>query len=162
MANARHTTIEGLNVKTSRLVVAKTIHVPLNDGTKETAPVNVKVYALPIEDWSNLTRKELSSNLHLFDGQVVSVVRNDREVYTGYLPGMFASSADILHRSLLLDGKTYQIIGVMPQGFEYPRYSDLPFKAPSSDYPPLTTCWYACPALIVTAPFPSGVTPSSA
>ncbi len=40
---------------------------------------------------------------------------------------MFASSADILDRSLLLDGKTYQIIGVMPQGFEYPHYSDLPF-----------------------------------
>ena len=40
---------------------------------------------------------------------------------------MFASSADILHRSLLLDGKTYQIIGVMPQGFEYPHFSDLPY-----------------------------------
>jgi predicted permease len=40
---------------------------------------------------------------------------------------MFASSADILHRSLHLDGKTYQIIGVMPQGFEYPHYSDLPY-----------------------------------
>jgi predicted permease len=39
----------------------------------------------------------------------------------------FASSADILNRSLLLDGKTYQIIGVMPQGFEYPHYSDLPY-----------------------------------
>jgi hypothetical protein len=70
------------------LVVPKTIPVPLNDATKETAPVHVKVYALPIEDWSNLTRKELSSNLHLFDGQVVSIVRNDREVYIGYLPGI--------------------------------------------------------------------------
>jgi predicted permease len=40
---------------------------------------------------------------------------------------MFGSSADILHRSLLLDGKSYQIIGVMPKGFEYPHYSDLPY-----------------------------------
>jgi predicted permease len=40
---------------------------------------------------------------------------------------MFASSANILNRTLLLDGKTYQIIGVMPQGFEYPHYSDLPY-----------------------------------
>jgi putative ABC transport system permease protein len=40
---------------------------------------------------------------------------------------MFGSAADILHRSLLLDGKSYQIIGVMPQGFEYPHYSDLPY-----------------------------------
>jgi hypothetical protein len=88
MANARHTSIEGLKIKTSRLVVAKTIQVPLNDRAKETAPVHVKVYALPIEEWSNLTRKELNNNLHLFDGQVVSIVRNDREVFTGYLPGL--------------------------------------------------------------------------
>jgi hypothetical protein len=81
MANARHASIEGLNAKTSRLVVAKTIQVPLNDRTTETAPVHVKVYALPIDDWSNLTRKELGSSLHLFDGQVVSILRNDREVY---------------------------------------------------------------------------------
>src|SRR5580692_7878132 len=40
---------------------------------------------------------------------------------------MFASTADILHHSLLLDGRTYQIIGVMPQGFEYPHFSDLPY-----------------------------------
>ena len=40
---------------------------------------------------------------------------------------MFGSAPDILHRSLLLDGKSYQIIGVMPQGFEYPHYSDLPY-----------------------------------
>ncbi len=40
---------------------------------------------------------------------------------------MFGSAADILHRSVLLDGKSYQIIGVMPQGFEYPHYSDLPY-----------------------------------
>ncbi len=40
---------------------------------------------------------------------------------------MFGSAADILNRSLLLDGKSYQIIGVMPQGFEYPHFSDLPY-----------------------------------
>ena len=40
---------------------------------------------------------------------------------------MFASAADILHRSLLLDGNSYQIVGVMPQGFEYPHFSDLPY-----------------------------------
>ena len=43
---------------------------------------------------------------------------------------MFGSSADVLHRSLLLDGKNYQIVGVMPQGFEYPHFSDLPFGEP--------------------------------
>jgi predicted permease len=40
---------------------------------------------------------------------------------------MFGSAADILSRSLLLDDKSYQIIGVMAQGFEYPHSSDLPY-----------------------------------
>jgi predicted permease len=40
---------------------------------------------------------------------------------------MFGSTADVLHRSLMLDGKNYEIIGVMPQGFEYPHFSDLPY-----------------------------------
>jgi predicted permease len=40
---------------------------------------------------------------------------------------MFGSAADILDRSLLLDGQSYQIIGVMPQGFEYPHFSDIPY-----------------------------------
>ena len=40
---------------------------------------------------------------------------------------MFGSAADVLHRSLLLDGKSYQIVGVMPQGFEYPHSTDLAY-----------------------------------
>ena len=43
---------------------------------------------------------------------------------------MFDSAADILHRSLLLDGKSYEIVGVMPEGFEYPHFSDLPYGVP--------------------------------
>src|SRR6202034_2337224 len=38
---------------------------------------------------------------------------------------IFGSAADVLHCSLLLDGKNYQIVGVMPQGFEYPHNTDL-------------------------------------
>ena len=41
---------------------------------------------------------------------------------------MFGSAADVLHRSLLLDGKNYQIVGVMPQGFEYPHLLDFPME----------------------------------
>lgn len=88
MATARHANVEGINVKTSRLVVAKTVQIPVNEAVKETAPVNIRLYALPIEDWSNLPRKAQNSNLHLFDGQVVSILRNDREVHAGYLPGV--------------------------------------------------------------------------
>jgi predicted permease len=40
---------------------------------------------------------------------------------------MFGSAADVLRRSLSLDGKNYQIVGVMPQGFEYPHSTDLAY-----------------------------------
>ena len=40
---------------------------------------------------------------------------------------MFGSASDVLQRSLLLDGKNYQIVGVMPPGFDYPHFSDLPY-----------------------------------
>lgn len=138
MANARHTSIEGLKVKTSRLVVAKTIHVPLNDGTKETAPIHVKVYALPIEDWSNLTRKELSSNLHLFDGQVVSIVRNDREVFTGYLPGVVErhSETNWLRVEIDFSGELDEAFGVAAnkQGVRLKAYvTDVIASAIGSD-----------------------------
>ena len=43
---------------------------------------------------------------------------------------MFGSTSDILRRSLVLDGKGYQIVGVMPPGFEYPHNSDLPSGVP--------------------------------
>jgi predicted permease len=43
---------------------------------------------------------------------------------------IFGSAADVLHRSLLLDGRSYEIIGVMPQGFEYPHHTDLAYGEP--------------------------------
>jgi putative ABC transport system permease protein len=43
---------------------------------------------------------------------------------------MFDSASDILHRSLVLDRKSYQIVGVMPPAFEYPHNSDLPEGVP--------------------------------
>lgn len=43
---------------------------------------------------------------------------------------MFGSSTDVLHRRLLLNGKSYEIVGVMPEGFEYPHFSDLPYGVP--------------------------------
>jgi predicted permease len=40
---------------------------------------------------------------------------------------MFGGSADVLARSLPLNGVSYRIVGVMPPAFEYPRGSDLPY-----------------------------------
>src|SRR5580698_10322446 len=42
----------------------------------------------------------------------------------------FGSASNILHRSLVLDGKSYQIVGVMPAVFDYPHNSDLPLGVP--------------------------------
>lgn len=39
----------------------------------------------------------------------------------------FGSDPDVLHRSLSLDGRNYEIIGVMPHGFEYPHSTDLAY-----------------------------------
>jgi hypothetical protein len=138
MANARHASIEGLNAKTSRLVVAKTVQVPLNDRTNETAPVHLKVYALPIEDWSNLTRKELSSNLHIFDGQVVSILRNDREVYIGYLPGLIDRHSEThwLRVEIDVSGELDEAFGISSnkQGVRFKAYvTDLIANTIGSD-----------------------------
>jgi putative ABC transport system permease protein len=44
---------------------------------------------------------------------------------------MFGRSADILERSLSLEGVRYRIVGVMPPAFAYPSSSDLPYGNPS-------------------------------
>jgi hypothetical protein len=114
LPSARHTTVEGLGVKTSRLVVPKTVQVPLSDTTTETAPVHIKVYALPIEEWSKLPRKTQSNALHLFDGQVVSILRNDREVHAGYLQGVIAKHSETHWLRLEIDfsGELDEAFGV--------------------------------------------------
>jgi hypothetical protein len=89
MASARHSNVEGLTIKTSRLVSAKTVQVPISaDQLAGTAPVHIKIFALPIEEWSGLTRKVLTSGLNVYDGRVVSILRNDREVFAGYVAGI--------------------------------------------------------------------------
>ncbi|MGA7243562.1 MAG: ABC transporter permease [Terracidiphilus sp.] len=43
---------------------------------------------------------------------------------------MFGANADVLKRTLEINGASYQIIGVMPREFEYPFNSDLPYGNP--------------------------------
>jgi len=70
-------------------------------------------------------------------GRAISVDDNeqgrDRVVVIGHAlwQSGFAERADILTQSLLLDGKAYRIIGVMPPAFEYPHNYDLPYGNPS-------------------------------
>jgi hypothetical protein len=138
MPSARHATTEGLSAKTSRLVVARTILVPVSDGAKQTIPVHIKLYALPIEDWSNLTRRDLTSKLHLFDGQVVSIVRNDRELYAGYLAGIVERHSEThwLRIEIDISGEVDEAFGVAAnkQGVRLKAYvTDLIANAIGAD-----------------------------
>ena len=40
---------------------------------------------------------------------------------------IFAGAADVLHRSVTLNGETYRVVGVMPADFAYPHKTDLAF-----------------------------------
>ncbi len=86
MPNARHTRFEELPVKFSRLIVAKQVEVKSAENGAETAPITIKLYKLPVEEWSSLPRKTLRNDLKVFDGSTVSILRNDREVSAGPMP----------------------------------------------------------------------------
>lgn len=86
MASARHTRLLDISPKTSRLVVPRTIDIPLREHGDETAQVSIKLYRLPIEEWSTLPRKTLRNELQVFNGMIVSILRNGREVFAGPMP----------------------------------------------------------------------------
>ena len=69
--------------KQSRLIVSKSIEIRIDPKSHSTAPITIKIYKLPIEDWSNLSRKTQKNDLRIFDGLTVSILRNDREVFAG-------------------------------------------------------------------------------
>jgi len=83
MAGARHTRIPGVKPTQSRLIGSWPIEIPIAEGSTQTTHINVRLYALPFEDWSLLPRKTLKNDLHVFDDHTVSFVRNDREVEIG-------------------------------------------------------------------------------
>jgi hypothetical protein len=86
MPNARHTRLDDLPVKLSRLIVSKPVQVRIAESGTETAPITIKLYRLPIEEWSSLPRKTQRNDLKMFDGNTVSILRNDREVFAGPMP----------------------------------------------------------------------------
>ncbi len=86
MADARHTKLIDLPTKTSRLLFGRPVTIPLREHGNETAQATVRIYRLPIEDWATLPRKTLRSDLQVFSGMTVSILRNDREVFAGPMP----------------------------------------------------------------------------
>lgn len=88
MASARHTkALTNGAPTTSRLVLSRPIDIPVseNDPTR-VSQIVAKVFALPIDEWSDLDRKTQKNDLRIFDGLTVSILRNDREVFAGPLP----------------------------------------------------------------------------
>jgi len=45
----------------------------------------IRLYRLPIEQWSTLSRKTLRNDLQVFNGLTVTVLRNGREVFAGQM-----------------------------------------------------------------------------
>lgn len=100
MAAARHAKIPDIKVKESRVVFSKVIQVKRSENhlqdpdNIETAPVTVRLYALPIEDWGALPLKVRKNDLHLYDDNTISVLRNDREVFIGTIPQIMKRHSD--------------------------------------------------------------------
>ena len=88
MANARHARMLDIPAKTSRLIVARSVEIPTTENGEETANAIIKIYRLPIEEWSGLQRDILRNKLQVFNGLTVSILRNDREVFAGPMPDL--------------------------------------------------------------------------
>lgn len=127
--NARHTRVEGIKEKRSKLIKSwPEIQVPLSENSNRTAPVAVRLYMLPIEDWYDLPRKTLKNDLHIFDGHTVSFMRNDREVFNGTireLAGAGHGDNDWLRLQVDFGGELDEAFGVAmnKQGVRPKKYA---------------------------------------
>src|SRR5438046_3240423 len=73
MLNARHTRVAELPVKTSKLILSKQLPIRIHESREQTAPITMKLYRLPFEQWSALPRKTLKNDLRVFDDHIVSI-----------------------------------------------------------------------------------------
>jgi hypothetical protein len=87
MPNARHVHfLKDVAAKHSTLIIARPIEIRIHERAPDTAPITVKIYKLPIEEWSTLSRTTLRNNLYVFNDLTVSILRNDREVFADAMP----------------------------------------------------------------------------
>ncbi|KKN33675.1 hypothetical protein LCGC14_0801360 [marine sediment metagenome] len=92
--NSRHAGVEGLKETRSRLVTAKQIPIEKAPGGDKVM-VSVRVYELPIEDWSKQPRAVRKNALRIYDDQVVTILRNDREMFVGIVPEIARRHSDL-------------------------------------------------------------------
>jgi hypothetical protein len=89
MPNARHVRfLEDVEAKHSTLLVSKEVRIRVHERAPDTAPIMIKIYKLPIEEWTHLPNKTKKNELHIFNGLTVSILRNDREVFAGAMPNI--------------------------------------------------------------------------
>ncbi|MGD9509632.1 MAG: ATP-binding protein, partial [Geminicoccaceae bacterium] len=86
MANARHVRFLETEARTSRLILGRPIDIPLREYGEETDKITVRIFRLPVEEWSQLSRKTLRNDLQVFNGMTVTILRNGREVFAGSMP----------------------------------------------------------------------------
>jgi hypothetical protein len=86
MQSARHTKVEGLTRTRSALVDSWTIQIPVMEDSPNTTEVRVRMFLLPVQEWSAMPRDTLKNKMHVFDDHFVSYMRNEREVEIGPEP----------------------------------------------------------------------------
>lgn len=85
MDNARHTKIEELTPKRSIPVEAwHDIQIPTSEDSRDLKKISVRLYMLP-KEWMHLPQKTQKNDLHIFDDNIVSFMRNNREVHSGVI-----------------------------------------------------------------------------
>lgn len=133
MSNARHTRVPELPEKLSRLIVSKSVNIPVRENGTETAPITIKLYKLPIEAWALLPRKTQRNDLRVFDGHTVSILRNDREVFAGPMPWLTTRSTITYWYRVQIDfpGQLDEAFGVAAnkQGVRLKGYVEEAIKA---------------------------------
>ena len=136
MKAARHAGVEDLKAideKCSNLVNTWEIQVPISEDSDLTAPVSVRLYKLPYDSWGKLPRKVLDKKLDIYNRNLVSVLRNDREVFCGVRPMIFKYHGDAIWLRVRIDfsGELDEAFGVAmnKQGIRPKSYVDELIKA---------------------------------
>lgn len=89
MSDARHARLLDGEVRHSRLILSRSINIKAQEKEgSEEVPITVKIFRLPIEEWSSLTRKAKTSDLRIFNTLTVSILRNNRELFAGPMPSL--------------------------------------------------------------------------
>lgn len=91
--HASHEALKDCEARTSRLVMRKVVSAFGTVGDAKAHDMVVRVYALPIRDW-RFPRKTLNA-LGVFADHTFSILRNDREVFLGSIPGILKRHSDL-------------------------------------------------------------------